>query len=156
MRDPQPSGQYQVHIEGDTVLSTAVGVVTIAEARQLLACLDEVISRHGYCLLLSDSARFNTVTADARRLSAKWITGKPLLGIAVCNASFTARTLLSLVMKGINLINPRAIPLTFVREESEARAWLAERRRRHLERTATGQGPDPQSPASGPPPQAPL
>ena len=151
MQDPQPMGQYQLHIEGDTVLSTAVGVVTLAEAQQLLACLEKVINRHGYCLLLSNSARFSTVTAEARRFSAKWITGKPLLGIAVYNASFTARTLLSLIMKGINLINPRAIPLTFVLEESEARAWLAERRRRHLDRNASGPGPDSQSPGTPPP-----
>lgn len=151
MRDPQPAEQYEVHVESDTVISAPAGVVSLAEAKQLLACLDEVIARHGYCLLMSNSARFKTVTADARQFSAKWITGKPLLGIAVYNASFTARTLFSLIMKGINLLNPRAIPLTFVREESEARAWLAERRRGQLDRNARSQGPDPQSPASSTP-----
>lgn len=151
MLESQTFERYHLTIEGDTVLSTAVGVVTLLEAQQLLSCLDEVIARHGYCLLLSNSARFSTVTAEARKFSAKWIKGKPVLGIAVYNASFTARTLLSLIMKGINLINPRAIPLTFVREESEARAWLAEHRRRHRERIASGLGSDSQSPASGTP-----
>lgn len=138
MRELRPFGPHELYIEGDLVLSIVKGMVTLADVRQLLACMEEVISRYGYFMLLADNARFVGIDADARRHSALWTADKRILGMATYNASFTARTLLSLIMKGINLLNPNPLQFTFVKSEAEARAWLAEQRRRYLDQAGRG------------------
>lgn len=141
MREPRPYGKHELYIESDLLVSIVKGVVTLSDVQQLLACFEEVLGRHGHALLLADNAQFTSIDADARRLGARWVANKPVLGLATYNAGFAARTLLSLVMKGINLLNPSPLPFAFVKSEPEARAWLAEQRQRHLARSARRPGP---------------
>lgn len=140
MREPRPFGKHELYHESDLVISRVKGVVTLADVQQLLSCFDEVLARHGHALLLADNAQFTSIDADARRLGARWATGKPVLGMATYNAGLAARTLLTLIMKGINLVSPRPLPFAFVKTESEARAWLAEQRQRHLDRVGRRSG----------------
>ncbi len=140
MREPRPYGKHELYIESDILVSIVKGVVTLSDVKQLIVCFEEVLSRHGRALLLADNAQFTSIDADARRLGALWAAGKPVLGLATYNAGFAARTLLSLVMKGINLLNPNPLPFVFVKSESEARAWLAEQRQRHLVRSGRRPG----------------
>lgn len=144
MREPRPYGQHELYVEGDLVISIVKGTVTLSDVKDLLACFEEVLSRHGHALLLADNARFTSIDADARRYSARWVAHKRILGMATYNAGFTARTLLSLIMKGINLLNPNPVPFAFVKSESEARAFLNEQRQRYLARqgrVGSGSGP---------------
>ena len=50
---------------------------------------------------------------------------KPVIGIALFNASLTARTLFTLVLKAMNMIGKQLIPFAFYKTEQEARDWLA-------------------------------
>lgn len=135
MREPRPFGKHELYIESDIVVSIVKGVVMLSDVQQLLVCFDEVLARHGHALLLADNTHFTSIDADARRLGALWVADKPVLGMATYNAGFAARTLLTLIMKGINLLNPRPLPFVFVKTEPEARTWLAEQRQRHLTRS---------------------
>lgn len=140
MREPRPFGKHELYLESDLVISRVKGVVTLADVQQLLVSFEEVLARHGHALLLADNAQFTSIDADARRLGARWAAGKPVLAMATYNAGFAARALLTLIMKGINLVSPRPLPFAFVKTESEARAWLAEQRQRHLDRAGRRSG----------------
>lgn len=140
MRESRPYGKHELYVETDIVVSIVKGVVTLPDVQLLLACFEEVIIRHGRALLLADNAQFTSIDADARRLGALWVAGKPVLGMATYNASFASRTLVSLIIKGINLLNPSPLPFIFVKSEPEARAWLAEQRQRYLARSGCSPG----------------
>ena len=103
----------------------------------------ELIAKYGYCLYLADIKESTGIEASARRYSAQWSIGKPVLGIAMFNAGLIASTLFTLLLKAANIIRKQPLPFAFFRTEQEARAWLELLRAQHLAQPRQG----PPSPA---------
>ena len=131
MREPRPFGKHELYVEDDVLFSVPHGDVQGAELKLYTEAAMEIIGQYGYCLILSDNHDLGGITADARRHSAQWTVGKPVLGMGLYNAGLAARTLLTIVLKALSLILRPPIPFAFFATEHEARDWLAGLRRRH-------------------------
>lgn len=132
MREKRTYGKHDLYIEDDILYSVPHGELTLSEMNIYTEFAAEVIARHGYCMLLSDTRDVSGIDAAARRYCAQWSIGKPVIGIAMFNASLTARTLFTLVLKAMNMIGKQVIPFVFHKTEQEARDWLALLRKQHL------------------------
>lgn len=132
MREPRPYGKHQLYIEGDILFSIPKGEITLAEAQTFNAVVAEVIAKYGYCMLLADLKDSKGIDADARRYSAKWGVGKPILGIAMVNEKLVFHALFTLLLKAMNMLRQQPVPFTVFKTEDEARGWLAQLRKQHL------------------------
>ena len=86
MREQRAYGKHDLYIEDDIVISVPHGEITLAELHKSTDILAEVIARHGHCLMLADNKEVSGIEASARRYSAQWAVGKPVVGIALYNA----------------------------------------------------------------------
>lgn len=143
MGEPRPFGKHELYVEDDILFSVPHGDVLGAELKLYTDAAMELIDQYGYCLILSDNHDLGSITADARRHSAQWTVGKPVIGLALFNAGLAARSLITIVLKALNLILRPSIPFAFFANEREARDWLAGLRRQC--RTQHGKGPEPRS-----------
>lgn len=139
MREHRPYGKHELYIEDDIIISVPHGELNLSELRIYTDIVSEVIARHGHCLMLADNKDASGIEASARRYSAQWSIGKPVIGIALYNASLTARTVFTLVLKAMNLIGRQPIPFAFFKTELEARDWLARLREQHLAKVRLGE-----------------
>ena len=139
MREQRDYGKHDLYIEDDIVISVPHGELTLAELHIYTDILAEVIARHGHCLMLADNKEVSGIEACARRYSAQWSVGKPVVGIALYNAGLAARTVFTLVLKAMNMIGKQPIPFAFFKTEQEARDWLARLREQHLAKVRRGE-----------------
>lgn len=150
MREQRPYGKHELYIEGDIITTIVHGQLTIAELHIFTGVAEEVIARQGYCLLLADNTDSGGIDAAARRYSAQWSIGKPVIGIAMYNAGLMARTVFSLVLKAANIIRKQTLPFEFFKTETEARDWLAQLRRQQLSKGMRPMADNSGNPASPP------
>ncbi len=122
-------GPHRARRIGDVIEMEVHGLVTLEHAVLLHDLMAEVLHETGRCFVLSDLADATTVTADARRYIAEWNRTHRASGIASYNLRFATRTMATLLAQAIRLLGGEDTPLVFVREEAEARAWIAARRR---------------------------
>lgn len=132
IREQRPFGKHEMYIEGDIVVTVTHGMFTLDEAHLLIRAMQEVIDRYGYGLVLSDNTGLAGMAPEARRESARWSVGKPILGSATIHGSRAVRILIGLLFKAMNLIGKQSIRLEFFQTEEAARQWLNELRREHL------------------------
>jgi hypothetical protein len=80
--------------------------------------------------LLVDMSKMGKIATGARRRSAEGAKDLAMRGTAVVGASAHLRIIAGLVTRAIDLLYDKADnPTRFFATESEARAWIAERRR---------------------------
>lgn len=143
MPDKRPYGKHEAYVEGDIIRSIPRGEITLSEVHLFNDIAMELIAKYGYCFYLADIKESTGIEASARRYSAQWSIGKPVLGIAMFNAGLIASTLFTLLLKAANIIRKQPLPFAFFRTEQEARAWLELLREQHLAKPRQG----PPSPA---------
>lgn len=142
MREPRPFGKHELYLEEDILFAVPHGEILGAELQLYIDAATELIGQYGYVLLLGDTHDLSGLTADARRLSAQWTVGKPVVGIALYNAGLAARSLLTVVLKALNLIRRPSIPFAFFATELEAREWLSGLGRQHRAQYGKSAEPD--------------
>lgn len=134
MREKRDYGKHILYIEDDTLVVSLHGVITLAESKLFTAAVEEVMAKHGYYMVLSNLQESQGIEADARRYSAQWSVGKPVLGIAMYNERLLVHTLFMLLIKAANIIRRQTVPYAYFKTEPEARTWLAQLRKQHLQR----------------------
>jgi len=105
------------------------GDCTRDDIQRMIAYQDEVVSRHGYVLLLVDLRDSKGLDGAARRLGADW--GKAnakRYAVAMWGASRMARTLGTLLHSAVVMLSGQRTRQDFFDTESEARAWLDKQR----------------------------
>lgn len=80
-------------------------------------------------LLFVDQTDQTGISAEARKAAATAFEWVPYRGTAFCGGSFAVRTIGQMVMTIVNTFRGNDNPTKFCKTESEARAWLDERRR---------------------------
>lgn len=140
MREKREYGKHELYIEEDTLVVAPHGVITLAESKLFTAAIEEVMPKHGYYMVLSDLQDSQGMEPDARRYSAQWSVGKPVLGIAMYNERLLAHTLFMLLIKAANIIRRQPVPYASFKTELEARAWLAQLRKQHLQKREAQSG----------------
>ena len=83
-----------------------------------------------YIFLLMDHSRARSISPEARKLAVDGTKDLRVAGAASFGASFTVRVVASLLARAHTIFRKETGQvLHFFRDEAEARAWIAERRR---------------------------
>lgn len=128
-------GQHVLRQEGDLAVCRLVGPFTAADAVPFHALLDRVYESSGRCLVLADVSAMTKIDAEARRYAARWNEQRRMTALAVVGANPAIRVIATMMVKAIGLVQQRSTaPVEFVKEEAEARRWLAAQRERVVAR----------------------
>jgi hypothetical protein len=134
MSDPgawRSLGNHKVRVEGDIVFSVWDGPSTLAEVQALHAIYERVIAERGRAYSLIDLRKAHTPPPDTRRWINDWSERYQLAAVACFGASFTVRTVSTLLVRAIRLVRgPIGGRVEFFETEAQARAFLASQRSR--------------------------
>jgi len=113
----------------DTTVWRFNGNVSEELMRSLTLREKEMIEGRPYLLKLVDMSGAGTITAGARKAGAEKIHEIPVLAVAIFGANFTIRVLANLVIRAGSLMRKiDTVPTQFFENESQGRAWLANKR----------------------------
>lgn len=113
-------------VDGDWVEIRFIGPVSGADSNAMHARLAQVLlDNDGRAYLLADITRLETLEIAARRDMAAWNSEHKITAAAVFGGSFTVRTLVTLALKALKLRDRDQLEAVFVKDEDEARSWLA-------------------------------
>ncbi len=121
-------GPHTVRIEGDVLHITLRGEFALQEMQKLVELTDDVIARHGFYGAIFDGSQVGAIPPAVRRMSGQWPGLKKCYGNVIYGASFSVRTIMSLVARGLKLFSANSLEIAFFKSEPEARAWLTARR----------------------------
>jgi hypothetical protein len=113
----------------DIVFVRTKGIVDKQDMLDMTDVLERGVRGWPQVFLLVDQSAQEGMTAEARKVAPDMGDWIPYRGTVMFGGGFAVRTLGQMLMKLINLGRKSENPTTFVKEESEARAWLAQRRR---------------------------
>jgi hypothetical protein len=122
-------GQPPIWCEGDVLILRISGTMGGAEMQRTIAMGEELFVRHGYILILVDAIHTTGLSADARKLNADRM--KEFIRpshTALYNVNTMLRLISTMAQRGTELITGKTYPITFHKDESEARAELASQR----------------------------
>lgn len=114
--------------EGDTVIATIGSDFSLDDLERMFRICEQVEAEHGYFLMLSDASNLGNLSSELRRRSAEWGRSHRSGGYATYGGSLVARTVITLLVRGIGLLRKREAPVEFFSTEAAAREWLAARR----------------------------
>jgi hypothetical protein len=116
----------QIAVEGDLVRVRSAETSDQDQLVYILLVCEEVIRIHGHFYMLSIMRdRASAMPPEQRRLAAEWSRKHPSRGTAIVNrGNWVANTMVTLLIRGINVLISRPIPLAFFGSEAEALAWL--------------------------------
>lgn len=132
--EPIPCGLHRIRTEGHLLLVQFVGVLSMAEFRQISNEADKLIAEYGGLYMLADVEQATTIPAEVRRAVVGWMKTGQIRGIANIKANMTTRGLSLLLINAIRLLTGLSSEVTFVASEAEGRAWVAELERKRLKR----------------------
>ncbi|MBL8971736.1 MAG: STAS/SEC14 domain-containing protein [Myxococcales bacterium] len=124
-------GGHRVWREGDLVGMHFHGPLTRADFTAMRTLFAAVMAEHGYCYMISDMTHCTAFEPEARKFLGEWSReGRDkVAGTAVYGVNFAMRALVTLVLNATKLISKgRPDDLAFVKDEAEARRWIARRR----------------------------
>jgi len=131
----QKIGQHVLLLEDPDIVSVEmVGDLSPAEAADLNKGILQFSTGKPFVFFLANMARFGSVAAEARKVTAKATEHIPYRGMAFFGASFQARVIATLILNAVNLITRRDNPGEFFPSEPDARVWLNQRRQRLSEK----------------------
>lgn len=136
-RDPS-GGTFFRWEPPDTFFLVLVGDVPGEEMRRTIAKAMEHTAGRTYALGLIDMSRVGTISPEARMIARNEARAIPMRGTAIISASFHHRVIALLINKAVALVRKDYQPVAFFATETEARAWLAERREALLEKERKG------------------
>ena len=134
---PQPSafsplGKHQICVELDALFWRVCGEVDLEEMRVLCETSAEVVTLYGHVFLVVDTRTAGSLTAEARRFQNDWQHShrSELSRTVVFGANVAVRAIVTLMVRANALFSARAPQVDFVASESDALAWLSNRRAR--------------------------
>jgi hypothetical protein len=127
---PALLGQHVTARERDLVSIRLRGPLSLEEAQGFHAAVARTLARYGTAFVLVDSSQGGSLSPETRRWIAEWNKSHKVTGVAIFGSSLVVRALLTLVLNAIALMRREAVPSVFVKNEAQARAWLAALRSR--------------------------
>ncbi|WP_437565576.1 hypothetical protein [Sorangium sp. So ce542] len=124
-------GEHTARIgeHADTLELMMRGDVSPDEAARFFDFMALHFAGQRYMLVTGDVSQLGRVPAESRRTVMRQ-SGRvpPIRGLVYHRTTFTGRVLTELVIRGYALATGADVPVHFVEDEAEARAWLARRR----------------------------
>lgn len=126
MTDPsdQPL-EIDMRIDGDVLHLRVVGSIDLPTMQRIIEQGDVLAARYGYILMLADARRTTGLDAEARKYQSDRL--KQVIHpshTAIHGANTVVRLVSNLVQRGIELVSGHTYPVSFHRDEAEARAEL--------------------------------
>lgn len=118
-----------MRLEDDVMVLRPVGEIGVAQMRRIHEMGEQQFARHGYILLLGDGREASGVHPDARKLQAEHL--KQFIRpshTAIFNVNTVLRVMSTLTQRGIELVTGKTYPVSFHRDEAEARAMIDRQR----------------------------
>lgn len=126
--------KHTVYVEGHVMLVFLRGTLEFDDMQQFLAIADAVIDRHGGYAAIVDVRQLGTLTPAARSAAKHWKRSSTCRGNWFIGASLATRTLLTLIVRGLQLFTAKPLHAEFCKTEAEARSRLASRLGQHAAR----------------------
>lgn len=125
------SGAHHIRFEPPDVCHITIeGDVSTADTLAMFAEFNQFLQMSRWLLLIVDMTRAGTLSVEARRVAMEM--SPRVQGTAIVGASGRLAVVLSLLNKAFNLLRHRRAHMQrigFFDSETQARAWVAERRR---------------------------
>ncbi len=123
-------GKHTASIEGDLLLFRLVDTLTLDELKTYITIAEQLITEHGRCFIIDDITELHHASPEVRRLIINWLASHACPGVALFGGSLSARTIALLVLGAMKMLGKQTFPIVFVKEEKEARDWIAAQRRK--------------------------
>lgn len=120
-------GSHMVREEGDIAVLIFNGNVTAEDMQRIFSVVERIIERHGRYGTLVNASSMGRVTPGARQVVGQWPRTSLTFGTSVFGASFVTRTVMTLVIRAMQLVGRGPIASEFFKTEAEARAWITAR-----------------------------
>jgi len=125
MSDWQYIGPHRYHIIDSLLRLETSGPIDVAQANQLVDLLVFLQAQSQACGVLVDVSGGLEVPLQSRQVLAQRAgEGEHPIPIAVIGATLPLRAIVTLLLNAVRLVLRRQVPITFVKAEAEALAWL--------------------------------
>lgn len=121
----QSLGAHSIAIEGCILHIRLVGDLTQEQVTEILHIAAEIHAREGLIFTLNDISRLQRLLPETRRYAAHWMRSHPFNGGALYGGGLASRTVMTLLVRAINLVRTKQVLTHFTETEQESRAWLA-------------------------------
>jgi hypothetical protein len=126
----RPLGKHSICLDGDILWMRSGGAMELAEQIELVKLVYGLYDRFGYILVLGDATHSKPNSAEVRRHHAEEIKKRSHPShTALYGAHVLVRGLLTLAIRGIELVTGKVTPISFHPDEASAREILATKRR---------------------------
>jgi hypothetical protein len=123
-------GPHLLEVEGDTIITRPNGPFKLEHLTEFLPHIEKLLAERGRCFTISDFRSSVSFPAETRRHAIEWSKKHVVTGSVMFGTSLTARVTLTLMVRATAILTRRPVPLAVVSTEDEARAWVAERRKK--------------------------
>jgi hypothetical protein len=123
-------GRHDLRRQGDLLILSMHGPLTVSDIKQLREVLTVVMQEVGPCFIVADLSGATSLDADARKYMAEWSKENTdwVAGTVVHGVSFAMRALLTLTLKAIKFLGTQQVEFVFVKDEAEAIQWVDAKR----------------------------
>jgi hypothetical protein len=118
-------GKHKARVEGDIVYSVWDGPTSLAEVQAHHAVVERVLAERGQVYSLVDVRSSQSPSPEVRQWLAEQSKGYKVAAFALFGASFTMRTLATLMWRAGRILTRDETEIGFFETEAEARAFLA-------------------------------
>lgn len=131
-------GPHELKLEPpDIVFVSVVGIVTEAQAAELLTQSDRWAAQRDHQFWLVDASKLRHIEPAARRLAATWPISGSHWGTAAFGVSFAQRLLARLLLSAARILRGQVEIMVLVETEAEARDWITVERTSRQRSAAT-------------------
>jgi hypothetical protein len=122
-------GKHLVRVQEDTVFLTVHGQMILDETITIHEHIERILSQLHRVFIVVDNREGAGNSPDARRWIGEWNKRHKANGVAIFGSTgATSRALIALVFAVIRIFRKDSLPLVFVKDEAEARAWVSSER----------------------------
>jgi hypothetical protein len=129
-QDPQSGESSTYWEEPDITFTRFIGDVSEDDMRRIFAEWQRLIVGKRYTFHLIDLSRMTRLSPEARKVARDVRSESLTRATVMFGASWQLRALLTIFLRAVNLLRGNTDnPVAFFDTDSQARVWLAERRR---------------------------
>ena len=120
----EPGARHIVRVQDGIVCFEPRGAVVEADLRELIRVGDQLALERGGYWLFADVRHMDAVDAKARRLAATNPGVKRFRGAAIFGSNLVSRALITLIVRGMNMLGHTHVDIRFFDDQSAAWMWL--------------------------------
>ena len=127
---------HELRYEAETGFFVFVqrGAMSAEDAQKLLVTFRDAARAGEATFTLSDARNAGSPTPEARKIVAEAASDLGESYLAAFGGTFATRVVQTMLFKAVSILSPRYVMAVFA-DETEARAWLSDKRRAYLART---------------------